>query len=181
VTCRPEAFGRSSSWPYGSANGPLTSTIAPRAGAGMPSGKRTAMPAVPSAIANTRGVPSRPASAVTTPATRRTVPIGAPRASAMSRVGGGVGPGVGAVDGPGDGVGAMVGDGRGVGLGVAAGVGAGTGDGVMVGIGTGVTVGDGLRLGVGTGVGEGVGERVGVGVGDGSTSCRSPGSVACTR
>src|SRR5436190_22255557 len=74
--------------------GPRTCTVVPRAGGATPSGRRTAMPPVPSAIAMSGGMPSRPASAVTTPATDRTVPTGAPRASTTSTVGGGVGPGV---------------------------------------------------------------------------------------
>ena len=60
----------------------------------MPSGRRMAIPPVPSAIAMRGGIPRRPASAVTTPVIIKTVPTGAPRASTTSTVGGGVGPGV---------------------------------------------------------------------------------------
>ena len=64
--------GRISTWPYGSAIVPRTSTMAPRAGSGTPSGSLTATPPVWSAIASSGGVPSRPASAMTTPRTSTT-------------------------------------------------------------------------------------------------------------
>src|SRR5215207_3740591 len=124
----------------------------------MPSGSRMAMPPVPSAIAMTGGTPSRPASAVTTPATLTTVPTGAPRASTMLIVGGAVGPvvGVGVAVAVGRGVavglggGAMVGDevARGVAVGGAT-VAGGVGGAVAPGVGVGATVGPGLAVGAG--------------------------------
>jgi hypothetical protein len=85
------------------------------------------MPPVESAIAMSDGVPSRPASAMTTPATETLVPTGRCRASAMgvAMTGGGVGEAAGV------GVGAVLG----LGAGVA--VGAGVGDGVWSGVGVG--------------------------------------------
>src|SRR5258706_1755861 len=122
---KPEVSGRISIWPYGSASGPRTATALPRAGSGTPSGIRTTIPAEPSWIAMSDGVPRRPASAVTTPPTATTVPIGRRRASAMER---GATPGVGLGEVPGD----ALGLGAGVGPGVAVddGPGVGTGEGV---------------------------------------------------
>src|SRR5262245_57442507 len=120
------------------------------------------IPAVPSAIARSGGVPSRPASAMTTPVTVTVTPTFARRASAIvgTEVGGGVfvGPGVG----------------DGVALGPGVPEGAIVGDGVAVAVGSGVDIAEG----VGSGVGEGSG--VGLGVGSGRT-LNSPGSVACSR
>ena len=95
-----------------------------------PSGSRTAIPPVPSAITITGGRPRRPASAVTTPASVTTAPTGAPRASTTSMTGGGVGPGVGLGDG------AAVGEGErvGVGCGVETPVGAGVGPALGLGL-----------------------------------------------
>ena len=78
----PPLAGRSSVWPYGSARTPRTSRMAPRAGGATPSGSLTGSPPVASPIASRAGVPSRPASAMTTPRTTTGRPTGACRASA---------------------------------------------------------------------------------------------------
>ena len=93
-------------------------TFDPRPGAASPSASLTTSPPVASSIAMSRGVPSRPASAVTTPATVTVAPIGSPRASPMGR----------GMD-PGDGVGDAVGAGR---------LGAADGDGLDDGLGDGL-------------------------------------------
>ena len=115
VTMKPLVGGRISSWPYGSASGPVTTTMAPLAGGRMPSGTRTTMPPVASAIAISGGVPSRPASAITIPLTVTVEPTGRRRASAMDRPG----LGCGEADGVGEavGVGGALADGAGLGLG----------------------------------------------------------------
>ena len=77
------------------------------------------------------GVPRRPASAMTTPATETLVPTGRCRASAMDTVA--TGGCVGEADG--------VGVGAALGLGPGVDVGAGVGDGVAVGVGVGVGAG----------------------------------------
>ena len=59
--------GRISSWPYGAASLPVSSSRAPRWYVAAPPGMCTTRPAVASPIANRDGVPSRPSSAVTTP------------------------------------------------------------------------------------------------------------------
>ncbi len=94
-------LGRSSSWPYGSASTPLTTREVPRGYPLAPSGRRTTIPPVPSPMARRRGEPSRPASAVTMPATVTVSPMARVRAAAGvsadgSAVGAGVGVGVGA-------------------------------------------------------------------------------------
>ena len=162
VDRKPVLVGRSSSWPYGSASAPRTTTVVPRLGDVIPSGIRTAMPPVPSAIAISGGVPRRPPSAVTTPATLTTVPIGTPRASTMLSVPGGVGTGVG--------VGFAVGAGVGVGPGVRVGVGLAVG----AAVGAVVAVGAGVAVGVAPGVGFGVGAVVAIRRGRG-VRCRGRG------
>ena len=144
----PAAEGRISSWPYGSASGPVTSSIWPRDGVATPLGSLTTMPPVASAIARSAGVPSRPASAVTVPRTTTVEPTDRARAAAM------VSPGHGLADGDG--------------LEVAAGVG--------LGVAIGVAVGSIEGVGDGTDVDDGVGVGVCVGVGGGSTA-RSPACV----
>ena len=62
--------GRTSSWPYGSARAPTTSTTVPRAGRAASSGSRTTIPPSRRRSTMSGGVPSRPASAVTMPRTR---------------------------------------------------------------------------------------------------------------
>ena len=136
------AAGRSSSWPYGSASGPRTVMIRPRAGAVTMSGSLTTMPPVASAIDRSAGVPSRPASAVTTPRTVTTEPIEAARAAAM-------------VDVPGDALGDGVVLGFGVGVGPPVGVGVDVAEAVGVAVGTGV----GVAVGVGVGAGGGTSSR----------------------
>ena len=112
---KPAAAGRISSWPYGSASGPETVTSVPRGGALAPSGRRTAIPPLASAIARSGGVPRRPASAITTPLTDTVVPTGRRRASAIDSEG----VGWATVEG--------VAVGAGVGIGVAGGAGVGLG------------------------------------------------------
>lgn len=164
------ATGRISVCPYGSAMGPLTRRMAPRGGVATPAGRRTTMPAVESAIASSGGVPSRPASAVTTPVTLTVDPTAAVRATEMGMVVA-VGCGVGVGDEVGSGVGVEVG----CGVGTWVGVGVGPGVEVEVGSGDGVAVGSGV--GPGDVVGVGVGD-VGVGVGGGAeVMTRSEGRV----
>src|SRR5690242_13435814 len=103
--------------------------MAPRTGRMSESARRTAIPAVPSWMAMSGGVPSRPAGAVTTPRMETRPPIAAWRASAIAITGLAVGVGLG------DGVGVGVATGVGVGLPV------GDADGIDVGIG--VAVGPG--------------------------------------
>ena len=148
IATTPAAAGRISSWPYGSASGPVTSSIWPRDGVATPLGSLTTMPPVASAIASSAGVPSRPASAVTAPRTTTVEPTDRARAAAI------VDPGHGLADGDG--------------LEVAAGVG--------LSVAIGVAVGSVEGVGVGSGVGVAVGVGVGVGVGGGSTA-RSPACV----
>ena len=147
ATRMPPEAGRSSSWPYGSDSGPRTSMTVPRPGAATPSGMRTTIPPLGSWIATSDGVPRRPASTVTTPATFTVAPIGWRRATPIDSVAG---------DAEGGGV--VVG--RGVALGVGAGVWEGPGLGAGVGIGDGP--GDSLGLGVGVGVGGGLGVGAGL-------------------
>ena len=109
---------------------PRRACRAPAAGPCRRSGRRS--PAVESWIASSGGVPSRPASAVTTPLTVTRRPIGeGPRLGDRDRgrggAGLGLGLGLGAVDGVGVGVGAGVGLGDGGGTGAR---GAATGSGV---------------------------------------------------
>ena len=88
-------------------------------------------------MAITGGRPSRPPSAVTTPATVTTVPTGTARASTIVIVGGAVGPGVGV----GFIVGATVGAGENVGCGVGVGADVGWTVGTTVGAAVGAAVG----------------------------------------
>ena len=112
------------------------------------------IPPSASPIANSGGVPRRPACAVTVPRTTMRLPIGAVLAAAGSRT---TDPGVG------------VGVGRGVGVGVGRGVDVGVGE--AEGAGVGVAVGGGVGVGLG----------IGVGVGSGVTISSSPANVAWTR
>ena len=131
----------------------------PRPGAATPSGRRTTIPPLGSWIAMSGGVPRRPASAVTTPATLTIEPIGCRRATPID---------IAAGDAEGGGV--VVG--RGVALGVGAGVWEGPG------LGVGVGVGDGPGDSLGLGVGVGVGGWLGVGAG---LALNSPLDVAWSR
>ncbi len=165
TTTVPLASGRISSWPYGAASLPVTSTSMPRAGAWTPAGIRTPMPPVASSIVKRRSMPVRPTSAVTVARTTTVAPIDAPRAVATSTGVGAIGVGVGV--GVGIAVGVGVGAGIRVGVGVGAAVGVGVGVGVGIGVGVGVTTGAGVGVTVGVGVGVGVGAAIGVGVGVG--------------
>ena len=120
----PPLGGRSSTWPYGSARTPRTSSSVPRAGGATPSGSLTGIPPVASAMARSGGVPSLPASATTTPRTNTVVPIGLSRAAAMVIGGDALGEADGAAEGEGEGVA----EGDGERLGAAVGVGPMVGD-----------------------------------------------------
>ena len=133
---------------------------APRAGT-TPSGNRTKIPPVSSAMTPSGGSPTRPGSAVTPPRTWTVDPTAAARATLI-------------VVGPPVGVGVGVGDGVTVGVAV----------GLELGLGVGVGVGVGLGVGVGAtdGDGDGAGSPVGVGDGDGAgSSIRSSGSLTKRR
>ena len=112
TTAMPPLGGRSSTWPYGSARTPRTSSSVPRAGAATPSGSLTGIPPVASAMARSGGVPSLPASATTTPRTNTVVPIGLSRAAAMVIGGDALGEADGAAEGEAEGAGDEAGSGR---------------------------------------------------------------------
>ena len=139
TTAMPPLGGRSSTWPYGSARAPRTSSSVPRAGVATPSGSLTGIPPVASAMARSGGVPSLPASATTTPRTNTVVPIGLRRAAAMV-IGGDA---LGEADGAAEGEGGCRGRRRE----------AGSGRWRRPTVGVGSTVGDGDRVGVGVGDG----------------------------
>src|SRR6476660_6247408 len=87
--------------------------VAPRCGPIAPAARWTTMPAPWSAIARSAVEPRRPASAVTTPSTRTTEPIGMARTFTMgidAAVGAGVGVGVGRRDGGAETPGVRVGE-----------------------------------------------------------------------
>ena len=137
---QPTDAGRSSSWPYGSASVPRDLDARAARRTRVRSARRTTMPAVASWIAISGGVPRRPASAVTTPATLTT---GARR----------LGRTVGDRDRSAD-AGRRSGSASGVGGRRSASASAvGVGDGVGVGVGVGGVVGRRRRGGVGLGVG----------------------------
>ena len=129
-------LGRTSSWPYGSASAPVTTRTSPRAGRAASSGSRTTIPPVPSWIAMSGGVPSRPGSAVTVPRTVTVAPIGL-AAGLRDRV-----------DRRGRGRGRGRGDRRSRGSRSPVGFAEGVGDGATDGDGVGATVGEGVGGGV---------------------------------
>ena len=113
----------------------MTTMTVPRAGATVPAGSRTAIPAVASPIVRRSGVPVRPASAVTTPRADTTVPTASARIAARDG-GAGVADAVGVALGVGETLG--VADGTGLGLALAGGVG--------MTVAVGVGVGGGVRI-----------------------------------
>ncbi len=136
--------GRISSWPYGAASLPATSSRVPRAYVPAPDGRWTTRPPVASAMPSSAGEPRRPASATTTPVVRTFVPTAVARTCPRVRI---------AFDGVGVGVAVGVGVGADVAIGVGASGQRAVGSGVAVGVGVGLAVGAGVAVGVGVGAG----------------------------